>query len=222
MRSPQSAAMKIEIPIEQTYPPVKLGQANSPAPAVQEAPATAVKERPKPGPTAVPKAAPSSLANQLQEVDVWYGGYAGRDMIGGFLVCCLWTFLVVGYLAPQCARMLAMDSRFEYWIDVGLAGGVWLFQLFRWVYRKLAYQVRITTRHLVLQRGFLYHWEIQPLSQLARIDVRQHFFERILRIGRIHLAGTTPDVAISIRGIAQPQFVADKIRQRLPSREQPA
>jgi hypothetical protein len=212
--------MKIEIPIEQTYPPIKLGQA-----AAAAAAAPAVKEHPKPAPKPEGKSPAMAVtpapppANQLQELDVWYGGYAGRDMLAGFIICCVWTVLVTLYIAPLVDRLLAPNARLEFWADIGLVGSVWLFQLFRWAYRKLAYQMRITTRHFILQRGFLYHWEIRPLAQFSGVEVRQHLVERLLGIGRIQLAATAPATSLAVRGVARPEEVAKRIRQRMAGGE---
>jgi membrane protein YdbS with pleckstrin-like domain len=174
---------------------------------------------------------------------VQYVGFAGRSMLAGFAFCVVWTVLAFLAVAPWLDRYVLVVSnpeaeagetangpqptrppeRLGWLVAVGLSGAAWAFQLFRWAYRKLAYQFRLTTHRLFLHRGFLYELQVIPLRQLVRAEVRQRPLERRLGIGRIYLFGDASPHALAVLvGVAAPEPLAAAIRQQVERLRRPA
>lgn len=155
-----------------------------------------------------------------QETDVWYGGYAGRAMLGSFLAClgltaaALWGLSRYSQLASSQRDALQMAV-------TALLGATWLFQTFRWGYRKLATSARLTTRRFFYDRGFLYRdCQVVDLTRLGRVEVRRNLWERCLGLGRLHVFGEGNSQPLIFNGISQPTKIADRLRkQAATSRE---
>jgi hypothetical protein len=139
-------------------------------------------------------------------------------MIPSFVVCGLLTALLLA-LAWQLGAWRGMNV--VRWVAEGLAIALWLSQIGRWVYRTLAVNYRLTTRHLFYERDFSHPG--RPGVALARIThvfVEQTRVERWLGVGRIavSVAGTAPPLLLE--GVRRPQRVAKLIREQA-SRAQP-
>ncbi len=152
-----------------------------------------------------------------QESDVWIGSYAGRTMIGGFLICALISLALCAALWFFWYRIGA-PYRGVAWIGVvGLIGLMWLVQIGRWVFRKLVIGFRLTTRRLFYDRGVLYaNSEYVWLHDVDRVEVLRNSFERFLGIGRLRLVlkSNRPSPTI-LAGVARPQRVAELIRRQV-------
>src|SRR5947209_19490864 len=73
---------------------------------------------------------------EADEIDIWWGSYAGRTMLPGFLFCLLLTIILLAldwYLEIRNRRSDLISSAV-----LGLAGALWIFQGSRWFYRMIA------------------------------------------------------------------------------------
>ena len=177
-------------------------------------PATAPSAAPKPAAVRSPSSDVDDPSDQ--EHDLAYIPFAGRSLLGGFILCVLVT-LLAGLLAWQF-RQVALDPslRWLFWIGTGLLGAVWLVQLVRWTYRQTCFYVRLTTRRILYHRGVLYPWCLEvPLAQVARATVRRNPLERFLGVGNIEIyRGEDKRPLVTLRGIRSPESLAKQIRQR--------
>jgi membrane protein YdbS with pleckstrin-like domain len=180
-------------------------------------PATAFRPAPEVRVTPPETSHPARPAD-VEEVDVWYGGYTLRSLIGGFLISLAVTLVLLA------GAWVAWD-RFAVPFEIvslgvlGLAGAVWLFQLIRWGYRLVTYQIRVTNRRVFFDRGFLYsdrkEW---PLTAIRRIETPGNAINRLLNVGCLVLYGEKNPAALGILpGVGQPRTVADLVRQHLSS-----
>lgn len=158
--------------------------------------------------------APSSVP-ATEEIDIWWGSYAGRTMLPGFLLCALLTIVLLAldwYLESQNRRSDLVSS-----VLLALAGAGWLFQVTRWIYRMIAINYRLTNRRLLYMRGFKLpdSWAIE-LAQVTNVLVVRGQLERLLRVGRIEIHaqdGSSPLLVLD--GVSNPERVARTIRRRV-------
>jgi membrane protein YdbS with pleckstrin-like domain len=154
-------------------------------------------------------------ALQTEETDTWWGSYAGRTMLPGFLLCLLLTVVLLildWYLETRQRRSDLISSAV-----LGLAGAVWLFQGTRWVYRMIAVNYRLTNRRLLYTSGFKLPetWAID-LARITRVSVVTGSLERLLGVGRIHIQVDNADSPCFIlEGVLAPERVARTIRRRV-------
>jgi hypothetical protein len=149
------------------------------------------------------------------ETDVWWGAYAGRTMLPGFLLCFLLTAILLGldlYLKKEERRSDLISSAV-----LGVAGAIWLFQGTRWVYRMIAVNYRLTNRRLLYSRGFKLPdtWAID-LERIAEVSVVAGSVERLLGVGRIQIVlrdSNFPPFVLD--GVSAPERVARTIRRRV-------
>ena len=154
-------------------------------------------------------------AAEIEEIDVWWGSYASRTMLPGFLLCLLLTLVLLvmdWYLESRDRRSDLISSAV-----LGLAGALWLFEGTRWVYRMIAINYRLTNRRLLYTRGFKRpdSWAIE-LAQVTDVSVACGPIERLLGVGRISIqvkdGNSSPLV---LHGVLNPQRVARTIRRRV-------
>jgi hypothetical protein len=140
-----------------------------------------------------------------QEVDVWWGSYAGRTMWPSFLVCVGLTGLIVLLAWTYVER-----SHLKLTI-LGLGGLLWLVQLGRFSYRYFGLTYRLTNKRLFRSRGRR-PLQIQ-LGEVAEVRVEQNSFEKLAGIGRIIVTfsdKTRPPVLLE--GVKKPKQVVELIR----------
>jgi membrane protein YdbS with pleckstrin-like domain len=154
-------------------------------------------------------------ASETEETDVWWGSYAGRAMLPGFLLCLVLTII-----------LLALDWQFGSWHSrydlissgiLGLAGAAWLFQGTRWFYRMIAVNYRLTNRRLLYSRGFKLPdtWAID-LPHITEVSVERGPVERLLGLGRIHIqVRDGKSRRFVLDGVTAPEHVARTIRRRV-------
>lgn len=158
---------------------------------------------------------PRDVAPAIEESDVWWGSYAGRTMLPGFLVCLALTVLLLAldwYLESRRSRSDLLSSAF-----LSLAGAIWLFQGTRWLYRILAINYRLTNRRLLYTRGFNLPetWAID-LAHVAEVSVRRGPLERLLGVGRITIQVKDADSSrFVLDGVLAPEHVARTLRRRV-------
>src|SRR5262249_42686499 len=107
-----------------------------------------------------------STLRRVEEVDVWWGSYAGRAMLPSFAVCTVLTALI-SFVTHWWVHERG-------WLQLnffGLAGAVWLVQLTRWGRRFFTWNYRLTTRWLYVDRG---HWPLKAqrfeVRNVARVE----------------------------------------------------
>jgi hypothetical protein len=148
-----------------------------------------------------------------QEVDVWWGSYAGRTMLPDFLICAVLT-AAIAVATRIVASMVQLGPNFARYTTDGLAGALWLWLLLRWAYRVVAFNYRLTTRHLFYDKAFdkAYRPGID-LAQLREVEVQRGPAERALGVGRLCIrAGGEP---VILPGVRDPGHVAELIREQV-------
>jgi membrane protein YdbS with pleckstrin-like domain len=158
---------------------------------------------------------PRDVAPATEESDVWWGSYAGRAMLPGFLVCLVLTILLLAldwYLESRRSRSDLLSSAF-----LSLAGAIWLFQGTRWLYRILAINYRLTNRRLMYTQGFNLPetWAID-LAHITEVSVKRGPLERLLGVGRITIQVKDADSSrFVLDGVLAPEHVARTLRRRV-------
>jgi uncharacterized membrane protein YdbT with pleckstrin-like domain len=153
-------------------------------------------------------------ADSAQEVEVWWGGYAGRTMLPAFALCFLLTAVVVlvASLVWQEEHLSdAVISHFALYLIVAL----WAVVLVRWAYVTVTISYRLTTRHLLVEYG-LAHPGLPPLplETIAKVKVEQNAWERLVGVGRLRIE-TTNGRTECLPGVHAPAVVADEILRRV-------
>jgi membrane protein YdbS with pleckstrin-like domain len=166
-------------------------------------------------PNPVPDSLPERRAVDAGEVDVWWGGYAGRTMLPVFVVCILVTALIA-----SVARLLDWGQAQVRLSFYALTALLWIFLVGRCLYRSVAVTYRLTTRHLYVDRGFSYaSFKVIEVSSIAKVDIDQDGLERRLGVGRVRLAINDPHHRpVVLEGVYEPdRLVAaiHRVRQRL-------
>jgi hypothetical protein len=148
-----------------------------------------------------------------QEIDVWWGSYAGRTMLPGFVICGVATAVIIGggwYLWWKL-DLPPLEVRYTTYAVVGL---IWLNQLPRWLYCIVVINYRLTTRRLLVERAFLRQaFTSIELSRVDKVLVEQTAIQRCLDVGKLHLVGESGAAPLAVlNGIYQPQTIAETIR----------
>jgi hypothetical protein len=151
-----------------------------------------------------------------QEVDVWWGSYAGRTMTPSFLLSALLTGIItwgVWFFWP------ANEDR-PYLIrytDYILVGAVWLFQLIRWAYRIIGINYRLTTKRLFCQRGFqTAASRMLDLTQIATVRVERLPLVHFLKVGRLRIVPVDDSqLPMVLESVPNPDHVAAAIMKQV-------
>jgi membrane protein YdbS with pleckstrin-like domain len=161
-----------------------------------------------------PHSAPDTVPHQpAEEVDVWWGGFAGRALVPSFHVCALLTILIIAgalYLGGWPGTPFVRASAR---LAIAL---IWLLQLGRWGYRMVAINYRLTTRRLFLNRGFRHPG--QPgveLSRIRQVVVVRGMWERWLGVGRVRVILGEKESPVVLEGVRDPDYVALEIRKQV-------
>jgi hypothetical protein len=140
-----------------------------------------------------------------QEVDLWWGSYAGRTMLPSFLVCLVLTGLII-----LLAWTFVERGQLKLTI-LGLGGLLWLVQLLRFAYRYFGFNYRLTSKRLFRSQS---RQPLQiPLVDIAEVRVERSGFEQLVGVGRVFI--TFPDKtrrALVLAGVNKPNQVAEQIR----------
>jgi membrane protein YdbS with pleckstrin-like domain len=190
--------------------------------------AASLPDKPEPPGAALSLAAPDSScpANarsgagqphrlEREETDIWWGSYAGRTMLPGFLLCLVLTILLLAldwYLETRNRRSDLISSAV-----LSLAGALWLFEGTRWIYRMIAVNYRLTNRRLLYTRGFKVpeSWSVE-LARITEVSVVRGPVERLLGVGRISIhAEDSNSSPLILEAVLAPQRVARLIRRRV-------
>jgi membrane protein YdbS with pleckstrin-like domain len=159
--------------------------------------------------------------DENQETDVWWGSYAGRTMIPGFVGCILLTALIiwgVWLIWPD------PDNRpyLERYTTYILVGAVWSFQLIRWGYRILAINYRLTTHRLFCQRGFQTSATTAiDLAKIATVRIERAPLENQLKVGRLRIIPVDPSQPpLLLEGVWRPDQIAALIMKQVQQARQ--
>ena len=153
------------------------------------------------------------------EYDVWYGGYCGRAMVGSFVACIAVTAVLI---AAPWEQGIPIDSGVATALVAGLVAAVWIWQLIRWGYRVVAYQIRLTSRRLFFDRGWLYPDRLAiELASVCRAESRANLVERLLGVGRVYVYTEDPtSLRLVLPAIRQPAAIASTIAEYIASARQ--
>jgi Bacterial PH domain len=154
------------------------------------------------------------LASPQEEVDVWYGAYAGRTMLPQFLLAALLSAVLF-----VLARLLGAwhGSPVARYLGLALALAIWAFVLTCWLYRMTAINYRLTTRRLFIERGFGHPGRPGvELSQVDRIDVEFSYLGQKLDVGRLRITLKNDKTGpLILEGVHHPHQVVERIRKYL-------
>ena len=151
----------------------------------------------------------------VEEVDVWWGSYAGRTLLPSFVACALFslaTFAAALYLGIRY-ELNPLTLRYTAY---AVAGAVWVAQLGRWGYHVLTFSYRLTTRRLLLERSFFNAARAAlDLRRLARVEVDRQPLERLVGVGRIRIFEEGKErPSLELRGLRHAEAVAGLIRDQ--------
>jgi membrane protein YdbS with pleckstrin-like domain len=172
---------------------------------MEAVPPVPTSERPREAAAVIP-------ADDEQETDVWWGAYASRTMLPGFIVCGLITAGVtavwLGWVEYHLSELTARYTAYA------VIGPLWLFQLGRWLYRILTRTYRLTTRRLYIERTFFHvPARIVDLRRVTDVAVESTALERRLKVGRVRLRTENPQQPdVFLEGVYDPQRIAQQIR----------
>jgi uncharacterized membrane protein YdbT with pleckstrin-like domain len=153
-----------------------------------------------------------------QEVDVWWGSFAGRTLTPSFALCTLLTALIFWGTRTWVAERGWVQLSF-----FGFAGALWLVQLTRWARRFFSYNYRLTTRFLYVDRGFLsLVAQRLDLRAVQRLQVRADWLQNLLGVGdvEVYLDGDSKPAAV-LQGLLAPARAADTLREAVKKARTP-
>jgi hypothetical protein len=153
-------------------------------------------------------------AEAAEEVDLWWGGFTSRAMGPDFVLCGILTAIlfVAGWLFRDAPWIEEGRS-----IAMAVAILLWLGQIGRWIYRTTSTNYRLTTRRLLLDRGFYQpiRREIE-LARVAQIVVVRNALERLTGVGRIKiLIQEDREPPLFVDGDPAPDNIAMRIREQV-------
>src|SRR5262245_51665846 len=146
------------------------------------------------------------------EVDVWWGGYAGRTMVPWLVVCALLTaaFALAAWLL---ARSGFSSSAIRYGFYV-VTGTTWLIGVCLGAYRCVAVTYRLTNHRLYLDRGFYRSaFHVIDLRSVTRVEVEQGLWDRWLGIGSLRISLAAQASHVYVTGLREPARLAKEIRR---------
>lgn len=151
-----------------------------------------------------------SQIEDQQEIDIWWGAYAGRAMLPHFGVCAAAT-LLVAVIAWQFWELNPIHPQIKMHGTMFIIMALWFVPLLRWLHRSLAWNYRLTSQRLYQDRGFHPSRKGIELVWVKSVQVQQQKWERWLGIGHIVLyvhGATTP---MRLDGVREPMGIARMI-----------
>lgn len=152
----------------------------------------------------------AGLIDPAQEIELWWGGYAGRTMLPAFVGCALLSAAVV-LLAQLLWREENVPGALSFRLAMYFIVLVWAVVLTRWAYLTASVAYRLTNRRLLRERGFS-HPALAPieLAHVRAVRVEQRGWERWGRVGQV-LVETLDGAVHVLVGVHDPQHVAEAI-----------
>jgi membrane protein YdbS with pleckstrin-like domain len=150
--------------------------------------------------------------DQPEEIDVWYGSYAGSAMLPRFVQLLLLSILIAivawymgAWRGYNAARYTALS----------MILALWLLQAILWIRRLMGWNYRLTSRRLFVERGFRHPG--QPgvdLERISQIAVEAGRLERWLDVGRLRIFIRDAPAPLILEGVRHPFHVARQIQRR--------
>jgi len=161
-----------------------------------------------------PNEGKESAGSVSDEVDLWWGAYAGRTMLPSFILC----FLLTVFIAADSWFMGIWQGFHPARYTVqALVGILWLIQGARCVYRAVWTDYRLTTRRIYRGDGIYRRVSrAVDLASVSRVVVESSPLERLVGVGRIHIF--LPGIAqpsLGREGGRNPKQIADQIRKQM-------
>jgi hypothetical protein len=152
-----------------------------------------------------------SLTTLSEEIDVWWGAYAGRRLVPELVLCGVITAVLFG-LAWYFREWHGNVVRYAVQLAMG---ALWIAELFWSAYRLIACGYRLTTRRLLYYRG-LFHPIRQELDlkDVEAVVIEQTFFDRLLGIGNILIASRDNPRSIVFEAVRKAKSIAKEIERR--------
>jgi hypothetical protein len=157
------------------------------------------------------------LPAPAEEVDVWWGSFAGLAMLPSFLMCLALTAFIAW------AAWVFLPAHLVRLGFLGLGGALWLTQAIRWSYRYFGFNYRLTNRRLFCHRGFSYAPDDQlDLDRIARVVVQFNWWQRWLGVGQVMVFSDDPTAELmTLEGVYRPAQIAEQIRVRAKRAHEP-
>jgi hypothetical protein len=200
--------------MSKSLPETELGHPAAPsahppyAPVAEVGPVTAESD---------PVRAGHAPATAPEELDVWWGSYSGWTMAPSWAACVLLTGLIAW------GAWVLVPRGFVQGTVLGLAGGLWLAQGFRWAYRVFGYNYRLTNRRLYRDRGFLYtEFAALDLAAVASVVVKRSGADRLVGVGQVWVVPEDKAKGpLVLEGVGRPLDVAQAIREAVHAAREP-
>jgi hypothetical protein len=159
-----------------------------------------------------------AAGDTAQETDAWWGAYSARAMLPSTLVCLMLTGVIIG------GTWTLVEKRYVQWTVWGLAGAVWLVQATRWWRRVFGINYRLTTRRLLIDKGYWRPWHCAlELTAITNMEVRLNRCGRWTNVGRIIVHTRSESAPVALEGIRNPAVAAARmlavIREARPTGE---
>jgi len=148
------------------------------------------------------------------EVDLWWGAYAGRTMLPSFILC----FLLTTFIAADSWFMGIWQGFHPMrYIVQALVGILWLIQGARCVYRAVWTEYRLTTRRIYRSDGiFRRVSRAVDLASVSGVEVEGGPLERLVGVGRIQIfLPKSAQPSLNLEGVRNPEQIAEQIRKQL-------
>ena len=142
--------------------------------------------------------------------DLAWRGYSGWAMLPGFVICGVLTaFLLMSSYILDDVRGIV--QKIGYLAVFAVAGAIWIFQLFRWLYRGAAYVYRLTPKFLFVDRGFLYNPEpAVDLAKVVKVKWGADWLGRFFGVGWVAVGAEGRD-ELTLTGLRRPAAFAEEI-----------
>jgi len=146
----------------------------------------------------------------VEEVDLWAGGYSGKAMIGDWVIAGIVSaiLIVTTVLVP-----FFTVNPLAWMVVAGIIVCLWGFFLLKLAYKKISLRYELTTQRFIQKKGFLSR--VTDRIELIDIDdvtLQQNFFDRMLNVGKIDIISsdrTHPE--LRLHGIANCHVVFDEL-----------
>jgi hypothetical protein len=171
--------------------------------AVVEPPAASEASKPK---LRIGGRPPIVLMPDTDETDLAWLGYSVLAMIPSTVVLALATASMIVLIRPLVPTWIVHES-FD-----ALLIAIWVLQMFRVLYRLLAYDYRLTSRNLFRSRGPLYPSEMPlDLASVVRTEVEQTTAGRLLGVGMVRVISEDETKNVDLEGVRRAKSLAGQI-----------
>lgn len=143
-------------------------------------------------------------------------GYDAKHLLPDFVLGVALTIAsILGsfWFRPVLPHWLTPLVTIALWASLA---AIWAFLLFRWAYRVCFWRVEVTEREVIYHRGWLWPKSAVPLAELARVEVRQNWWQRLCGFGHLALIAESPGVEVTLLlAITAPHELAEMLSHRI-------